>query len=318
MTVYTYAQMEQLWIQAAAPKLGAARAKALAPVAAAIGEAESGGNSDALNPSDNNGTQSSFGIWQISTGTHAPPSPNWANPAVNAQLAVGKYLGAGDSWSPWGTFDSGAYKAYLSPGTSPDSNVPGSPSQINAQTTAAGSLDCLVPNPFASVASIGPISVGAGPACIFTKSNARAFIGAGLMGAGVILSFDGGMFIMAGLALRAVGSLGGKAGGVLMLIPGAEGVGAALTAAGAVAKDPAAAGRKSAKQRDQADAGDVAELRSVVGEPRENPDLDVGPTVRQSPAQTRERKARESSRARARRYASPSGSGPASAAEAGF
>jgi len=200
--------MMSLWITAATPKLGKAGAVATAPVAAAIGEAESGGNASALNPDDNNGTQSSFGIWQISTGTHTPPSPNWANPAVNADLAVGKYLGAGHSWSPWGTFDSGAYKAFLSPGTSPDPNVPGSADQLTAQTTAAQAVDCLVGNPFS--ASAFGVSLSAGPSCLFTKSNARAFIGAGLIAGGAILAFDGGLFLMAGLALRAAGPvLGG-------------------------------------------------------------------------------------------------------------
>lgn len=210
MADYTYAQMMQLWISAATPKIGASAARATAPIAAAIGEAESGGNASALNPNDNNGTQSSFGIWQISNGTHTPPSPNWANPAVNAQLAVGKYLGAGHSWSPWGTYDSGAYKAFLSPGTSPDPNVPGSTDQLTAQVSASESIDCLLGNPFQASAGFGPVHVGGtlGPACLFTKSNARAFIGAGLLVGGALLAFDGGLWIMAGLAMRAVSGLG--------------------------------------------------------------------------------------------------------------
>ena len=84
-TKYTYAQLEGLWINAGGPK-------AQAPVAAAIALAESGGCSSALNPNDNNGTQSSFGLWQISTGTHAAPSPSWANGATNAQLANWKVV----------------------------------------------------------------------------------------------------------------------------------------------------------------------------------------------------------------------------------
>jgi hypothetical protein len=207
VTVYTYAELEQLWIQAGGPR-------GLAPLAAAIGEAESGGNSDALNPNDNNGTQSSFGIWQISNGTHTPPSPNWSNPAVNAQLAVGKWRGAGQSFSPWGTYDSGAYKAFLSGKIPPASTVPGSPTQ-NATTMAfQASLDCLVGNPFQ--ASAFGFNVSAGPACLFTKSNARAFIGAGLMGWGFIIAFSGGMWVMAGAALHAAGGL---PTGINVLIP---------------------------------------------------------------------------------------------------
>lgn len=213
MAVYTYAQMMQLWIQAGGPK-------ALAPIAAAIGEAESGGNSDALNPNDNGGTQSSFGIWQISNGTHTPPSPSWANPAVNAQLAVGKWKGApngGNNFTPWGTYDSGAYKAFLSPGTTPDPSVPGSPTQQATETAFQASIDCLVGNPFQ--ASAFGFSVSAGPSCLFTRSNARAFIGAGLMVAGGLVAFDGGLFIAAGLALRAAsGLLSGSS--FLLPVPG--------------------------------------------------------------------------------------------------
>jgi hypothetical protein len=208
MPVYSYAQMEQLWIQAGGPK-------SLAPVAAAIGEAESGGNSDALNPNDNGGTQSSFGIWQISNGTHSPPSPSWANPAVNAQLAVGKWKGAGQAFTPWGTYDSGAYRAFLSSSTSPDPNVPGSPTQLMAQTAAAGASDCLVANPFSASFGIGPVNLGGslGPSCLFTKSNARAFIGVGFMLAGGFIAGNSTIFILAGLGMRAASALGVLPGG---------------------------------------------------------------------------------------------------------
>ena len=113
----SFAQLEGLWIQAGGPKL-------VAPVAAAIALAESGGRPDALNPTDNGGTQSSFGLWQISNGTHAPPSPNWADPLTNARLAVAKYTAAG-GWSPWGTYASGAYRQFLPSGYVAPANVTG-------------------------------------------------------------------------------------------------------------------------------------------------------------------------------------------------
>jgi hypothetical protein len=105
VAVQSFADLQRLWINAGGPK-------DVAPVAAAIALAESGGRPDALNPNDNGGTQSSFGLWQISTGTHRPPSPNWASPAENAKLAVAKYKGAG-GFSPWGTFATGIYKKFL-------------------------------------------------------------------------------------------------------------------------------------------------------------------------------------------------------------
>jgi len=119
MANLSFSQLEGLWIQAGGPKV-------LAPVAAAIALAESSGNPQALNPTDNNGTQSSFGLWQISNGTHAPPSASWADPLTNARLAVAKYKGAGNSFSPWGTYDSGAYKKFLpSSYVAPSSAPPG-------------------------------------------------------------------------------------------------------------------------------------------------------------------------------------------------
>src|SRR5712664_681644 len=104
MTAYTYAQLEQLWINNGGPK-------AAAPVAAAVALAESGGNTAATNPTDNNGTQTSWGLWQISNGTHAQPVPDILDPNVNAAQAVAKYQGEGNSFGPaWGTYDSGAYE----------------------------------------------------------------------------------------------------------------------------------------------------------------------------------------------------------------
>lgn len=103
-TALTFAQLEGYWIQAGGdPKL--------APTMAAIALAESGGDPTALNPIDNHGKQSSFGLWQISNGTHAPPDPHWADPPVNARLAVAKEKSQG--LSAWGTYSSGAYLAYL-------------------------------------------------------------------------------------------------------------------------------------------------------------------------------------------------------------
>lgn len=193
MTVYSYAQLETLWINAGGPKT-------LAPVAAAIGEAESGGNSDALNPNDNGGRQSSYGIWQISNGTHSPPSASWANPAVNAQLAVAKWKGA-KGFSPWGTYTSGAYKPFMSAKTTPDPNVPGSPTQTMAETAAAGGADCLLGfGGLPGTSFIGDIFGGGGNVgsfCMFTKSEARAVLAIGSIMAGA-------SFLLVGFALTVV------------------------------------------------------------------------------------------------------------------
>jgi hypothetical protein len=184
----SYAQLMGLWIRAGG-------STATAAVAAAIAEAESGGNPDALNPTDNNGAQSSYGLGQISNGTHVPPAANWADPAVNAQLAVAKYQAAGGFW-PWGTYTSGAYKIEMQGSTTPDMNVPANPGAINAQLTAASSGN--TPNCAWAIgwAGVGvPVigHVGSAEICVLSKSQVRAMYGAALVGAG-------GLLVLAGMA----------------------------------------------------------------------------------------------------------------------
>jgi hypothetical protein len=137
----SYAQLEGLWIKAGGDP-------SVAPIAAAIVYPESGGNPSAVASMDPKGDgtyQSAFGLWQISNGTHTPPSPNWADPMTNAQLAVGKYKGAGNSFSPWGTYDTGKYRAYLQNGVAPDMTAGGgagngSPSNPTLASSSTPSL----------------------------------------------------------------------------------------------------------------------------------------------------------------------------------
>jgi hypothetical protein len=107
---YSYGQLEGLWINAGG-------SPAMAPIMAAIGLAESGGNPQAENKKDNGGTQTSWGIWQISDGTHNQPVPNILDPEVNAKQAVKKYKSQG--LKAWGTYTTGAYKKYLKTGVAP-------------------------------------------------------------------------------------------------------------------------------------------------------------------------------------------------------
>jgi Lysozyme like domain len=178
VATYTYAQLEQLWINAGG-------SKTLAPVAAAIAMAESGGDAAATNPTDNNGTQTSWGLWQISNGTHAQPVPNILDPNVNAGQAVSKYAGAGN-WSPWGTYDSGAYKQFLNGSTSPDPNVPAGGS--GATLDSASGSDCL----------FGPLPHTSW--CILSKQGGRELIGGACMVGGALIA-------VVGLALIAVFAL---------------------------------------------------------------------------------------------------------------
>lgn len=114
----SYAELERLWMQAGGPASAAS-------TAAAIALAESGGWPDNLNTHDplgNGSFQYASGLWQIGNGVMSSPS-GWDNPLLNAKLAVSKYRAAG-GFTPWGTYDSGAYLSHLQAGITPASNVP--------------------------------------------------------------------------------------------------------------------------------------------------------------------------------------------------
>jgi hypothetical protein len=200
MSNLTYAQLEGLWMTTAAGTTYGT--KTWAALMAAIAEAESGGNPDATNPNDNNGTQTSWGLWQISLGNHNPPSPSWADPATNAQLALGKLQSQG--LAAWGTYTSGAYKAYINGSTTPDANVPGNAGAVATETSASSTSDCLYGLPgipgTSWITDLTGSGGNVGQVCILTRSEARGWIGAGLMAFGSFWMLEG-----IGLALAAVG-----------------------------------------------------------------------------------------------------------------
>lgn len=289
---YSYAQLEGLWIKNGGPRN-------VAPVAAAIALAESGGRPGALNPTDNNGTQTSVGLWQVSNGTHQYPQA-WLTPAGNAQEAVAKYKGAGNSFAPWGTYTSGAYAVWLKNRVTPDLNVPGSRQSSNPTNAAPNqtnvATNCLigVPNPVTSVASILPW-VSATDICLFRKSNARALIGGLLMAVGGIAALAGGAVLVAGAfpgrTTKAMGTAAELTGGAVSLA-GAPEVGAGIAAAGHGARSAGKHAQQKGRQRKARKQAEFSSFQKSVGEPRENQNLRTdGGTVRQ-----------ETSAQRARRY----------------
>jgi Lysozyme like domain len=202
VAVYTYAQLEGLWINAGG-------STATAPIAAAIAEAESAGNSGAVNATDNNGTQTSWGLWQISNGTHSQPAPNILDPGVNAQQAVAKYQASG--WQPWGTYTSGAYKAFLSGSTTPQTAGLPATAAATSSATASYSVTCLFGFPGVSLPLVGDV----GSFCMFSRSEARALIGglvlgaAGVIGLAAVVILAASAFEHSGAA-SAVGSAAEK------------------------------------------------------------------------------------------------------------
>jgi hypothetical protein len=106
-TPLTQSQLQQLALNAGFPA-------SVAPLMSAIALAESGGCPTATNPNDNNGTQTSWGLWQISNGTHSVLS-GWNDAQTNANMAFQKYQSQG--LRAWGSYTNGSYAQYL-PGTS--------------------------------------------------------------------------------------------------------------------------------------------------------------------------------------------------------
>lgn len=251
-TVYTYAQLEGLWINNGGPK-------AVAPVAAAIAEAESGGCVSALNPTDNDGRQTSVGLWQVSNGTHQYPAA-WTTAAGNAAEAVAKYQGAGDSFSPWGTYETGAYKAFLNGSTTADLNVPGSSAAAGGGGCSPGQPCCLIG--FSGVAGLGSV-------CFFTRSEARALIGGVLIVGSAAVGLVAAV-ILAAAAFQKTGALA-KAADAAAVVPGGGAVAAGLTAAHARASRTGAGvtqGRERAARARQ--AGEARRARQAqAGERRE-------------------------------------------------
>ena len=203
MADYTYAQLEGLWINAGG-------SQSLAPLMAAIAEAESGGNPSAVNATDNNGTQTSWGLWQVSNGTHSPPAANILDPNVNAQQAAAKYQSQG--LGAWGTYTSGAYRAFMSNATTPaTTGLPASGGTAAATTATSYAADCLVGFPGVSLPLVGDV----GSFCLFSRSEARGMIGglclgvAGIIGLAAMVILAASAFEHSGAA-SAVGSAAEK------------------------------------------------------------------------------------------------------------
>ena len=171
MADYTFSQLEGLWISAGGNK-------AVAPIMAAIALAESSGNPNAINPTDNNGRQTSWGLWQISNGTHNMPVANILNPQVNAQQAVAKYNASG--FGPWGTYASGAYLKFLPKGYVAPSAV--SPTGQGVGSAQTASLITDISDPFHIIYGIGADIAGlvSNPASLATSVTSIAQDVAGL------------------------------------------------------------------------------------------------------------------------------------------
>lgn len=113
-----------------------------AAIAAAVALAESGGNPNVYNPETGAGApdgEGSFGLWQIYLLDH-PEFAGWNlyDPQTNANAAFSVWSAAGGSFSPWTTYNTGAYLKYLS-----GSYAPGGSTSIVTLSPAAAPLPSL-------------------------------------------------------------------------------------------------------------------------------------------------------------------------------
>jgi Lysozyme like domain len=114
--------------------------------AVAIALAESSGNPSAYNPETAAGTpdgEGSFGLWQIYLFAHPEfAGLNLYDPQTNANCAYQVYSESG-GFSPWSTYNSGAYTAYLSaitPAPAPTSSAFSPSTGILSLPAAAAAL----------------------------------------------------------------------------------------------------------------------------------------------------------------------------------
>src|SRR5580700_1059943 len=113
--------------------------------AVAIALAESGGNPVTYNPETAAGTpdgEGSYGLWQIYLNAHPEfAMENLYDPQTNANAAYSVYSAAG-GFSPWSTYGSGAYQAFLSQIPAPAGAVTASPlpTSVNSAAVSEASL----------------------------------------------------------------------------------------------------------------------------------------------------------------------------------
>jgi hypothetical protein len=191
--LYGYADLEGLWINAGGDR-------SLAYIAAAIAMAESGGCTTAKNSLPCAPGSYAQGLWQICMPLNAAfvPGGNAYDPAANAKAAVAIYQNQGwGAWTTYGGCPGSAYCQFISKKTTPNTDVPGSTNPTGGKqgTCSSACLACFgIPEIGVSV-----LHVGGSQICLMTKTQARAFIGTGILLAGSLVMF-------VGLALLTIGA----------------------------------------------------------------------------------------------------------------
>lgn len=186
MTTYSFSDLEQIWINNGGSAI-------MAPMAAAIAMAESGGNSDAIGRNSNGSLDK--GLWQINTSNGALSTTDING---NARAAI-QISNNGSNWRPWCTAFSDSscgskggsflglgspYQKFLSGGSSQAGQ---SQIQTTAQVTS-GKAGCALPWNI----TIPVIGSSLSSGCLWYDSWSRGILG--------------GLFILGGLIFTVVGA----------------------------------------------------------------------------------------------------------------
>lgn len=132
MATYSYAQIEGAWINAGGPSN-------VAPIMAAIAEAESGG-SDVIQQGQPY-SSTGWGVWQITPGNSVPSAGvdnQLLTLATNAKAAVAKYQSQG--LGAWTTYTSGEYNKFMQSNVTPVATQASAASGTGVSSTIAGTL----------------------------------------------------------------------------------------------------------------------------------------------------------------------------------
>jgi hypothetical protein len=195
VTHYSYAQLEGLWIQAGG-------SPSMAPLMAAIAEAESGGESTAT------GGVGEKGLWQINPAAWG--SLATYDPLGNARAAV--HVLQAQGLGAWSTYTSGAYKAFINGSTTPQtSGLPAGGSAQNAGVSTAATLTGITLTASSTRCLVGGSGV---IPCLLDASQARGLIGGLCILAGGLVAIPGLVVI-----LVSVGGPGANAAAAIKKVP---------------------------------------------------------------------------------------------------
>lgn len=132
MTTLSDAQIAQHAINAGFPS-------SEIPRAVAVALAESGGVVEVVHRNPNGSIDT--GVWQINS-IHGISSLSLQDPNTNAKAAHDIWAAAGNSWTPWTTYTSGAYLIYMGRGSAaaahPDGSASASPLPLSDPNTSQG------------------------------------------------------------------------------------------------------------------------------------------------------------------------------------